>query len=154
MKERISSMRLWEKSVIRKQSHLWFLEQTVEQPTQVHKVTLRSKLCCDHRDVDICRTKKLNYISVCLYDASKKALRIRIQTTYQRFMATVNSEVWCSSGRIQMIFLLSNRYPWAVVGDVHFLNNDLRKDTAAHASTVAIHYLQRFDNFQTVRHIL
>ena len=104
--------------------------------------------------VDICRTKKLNYISVCLYDASKKALRIRIQTTYQRFMATVNSDVWCSSGRFQMIFLLSNRYPWTVLGDVHFLNNDLRKDTAAHASTVAIHYLQRFDNYETVRHIL
>ena len=103
--------------------------------------------------VDICRTKSWTK-SLCLYDASQKALRIRIQTTYQRFMATVNSEVWCSSGCIQMIFLLSNRYPWAVVGDVHFLNNDLRKDTAAHASTVAIHYLQRFDNFQTVRHIL
>ena len=103
--------------------------------------------------VDICRTKSWTK-SLCLYDASQKALRIRIQTTYQRFMATVNSEVWCSSGRIQMIFLLSNRYPWAVLGDVHFLNNDLRKDTAAHASTVAIHYLQRVDNYETVRHIL
>ena len=103
--------------------------------------------------VDICRTKSWTK-SLCLYDASQKALRIRIQTTYQRFMATVNSEVWCSSGRIQMIFFLSNRYPWAVLRDVHFLNNDLRKDTAAHASTVAIHYLQRVDNYETVRHIL
>ena len=33
-------------------------------------------------------------------------------------------------------------------------NNDLRKDTAAHASTVAIHNLQRVDNYETVRHIL
>ena len=103
--------------------------------------------------VDICRTKSWTK-SLCLYDASQKALRIRIQTTYQRFMATVNSEVWCSSGRIQMIFLLSNRYPWAVLGDVHFLNNDLRKDTAGHASTVAIHYLQQFDKYETVRLIL
>ena len=103
--------------------------------------------------VDICRTKSWTK-SLCLYDASQKALRIRIQTTYQRFMATVNSDVWCSSGRFQMIFLLSNRYPWTVLGDVHFLNNDLRKDTAGHASTVAIHYLQRFDNYETVRLIL
>ena len=103
--------------------------------------------------VDICRTKSWTK-SLCLYDASQKALRIRIQTTYQRFMATVNSDVWCSSGRFQMIFLLSNWYPWTVLGDVHFLNNDLRKDTAGHASTVAMRNLQRFDKYETVRLIL